>query len=195
MAARETEYFVAELIDRYNRAMAANEHHPILLIGLFVLDLLVIHPFEDGNGRVARALTNALLIDQGYTVSSYVSLEELIAGSSDEYYQALLDSTQGWHEETAEPWPWLRYFVGQLAKAYEIFAARAAASRHKGSKQERVRDHVLNHAAAQFRIADVRAALPGISDPTIRLVLDKLRTEGLVSSTGLGARATWRRIS
>jgi len=56
-----------------------NHHHPVLLIGLFVLDLLVIHPFEDGNGRVARALTNALLIDAGYTVSRYVSLEHAIA--------------------------------------------------------------------------------------------------------------------
>ena len=55
----------------------------MLLIGLFVLDLSIIHPFNDGNGRVARALTNALLIEQGCAVSRYVSLEELIADSAD----------------------------------------------------------------------------------------------------------------
>ncbi len=57
--------------------------------------LLVIHPFEDGNGRVTRAVTNALLIDAGYTVSRYVSLEQAIAESADDYCQALLDSTHG----------------------------------------------------------------------------------------------------
>lgn len=194
VAAKETEFHVAELIDRYNAAVSARAHHPVLLIGLFVLDLLVVHPFEDGNGRVARAITNALLIEQGYTVSRYVSVEQLIADSADSYYQALLDSTHGWHDGAADPWPWLRYFTNVLATGYEIFGARAAASRDGGSKQERVRDYVLNHAASDFRMADVRAALPGISDQTIRLVLDRLRTEGAVAPTGRGPTATWRRV-
>jgi len=193
--AKETEFYVAELVDRYSGAVSAGQHHPVLLIGSFVLDLLVVHPFEDGNGRVARAITNALLVDQRYTVSRYVSLEELIAHSDDAYYRALLDSTHGWHDDKADPWPWLRYFVGVLADAYSVFAARAAASRSAGSKQDRVRDHLLNHAAAEFRIADVRAALPGISDQTIRLVLDRLRAEGTVTTQGLGRSATWRRTA
>jgi len=72
-----------------------------------VLDLLTIHPFSDGNGRVARVLTNALLDDSGYTVGKYVSLEQLISESADDYYAALLDSTHGWHDQTYDPWPWL----------------------------------------------------------------------------------------
>jgi Fic family protein len=191
--AKETEFYVAELVDRYAAAVSAGQHHPVLLIGSFVLDLLVIHPFEDGNGRVARALTNALLVDGGYTVSRYVSLEELIVDSEDSYYQALLDSTHGWHEDKADPWPWLRYFVGALADAYNVFAMRAAASRSGGSKQDRVRDHLLDHAADEFRIGDIRAALPGVSDQTIRLVLDRLRVEGAVTPQGKGRTATWRR--
>jgi Fic family protein len=195
VAASDADFYVTELIDRYNAAVSSGRHHPVLLVGLFVLDLLVIHPFEDGNGRVARALTNALLIDRGYAVSTYVSLEELIAGTSDDYYKALLDSTHGWHEGTADPWPWLRYFVNVLATAYEIFADRAATAHHAGSKQDRVRDHILSHAAAQFRMADIRAALPGVSDQTIRLVLEKLRAEGAVEPTGRGPRAAWRRTT
>ncbi|MDQ7904317.1 Fic family protein [Phytohabitans sp. ZYX-F-186] len=193
--AKETEFYVAELVDRYAAAVAAGQHHPVLLIGGFVLDLLVVHPFEDGNGRVARALTNALLVDRGYTVSRYVSLEELMAGSEDAYYQALLDSTHGWHDDKADPWPWLRYFVSVLADAYAIFSTRTAANRSAGSKQDRVRDYLLNHAADEFRIADVRTALPGVSDQTIRLVLDKLRAEGAVTPQGLGRTATWRRTN
>jgi Fic family protein len=191
--AADTLFYVAELVDRYRAEIAAGRHHPVLLVGLFALDLLVIHPFEDGNGRVTRALTNALLMDAGYTVSRYVSLEEAIAESADDYYQALLDSTHGWHEGKADPWPWLSYFVNILAGAYRTFAARAASTRSSGSKQDRVRDYILRHAPSPFRVADVRTALPGVSDQTIRVVLDKLRKDGLIAADGLGRSATWRR--
>lgn len=192
--AADTEFYVAELIVRYRMAVAAQKHHPVLLVGLFALDLLVIHPFEDGNGRVARALTNALLMDAGWTVGRYVSIEHAIAQSADAYYQALLDSTRGWHDEEADPWPWLSYFVGILADAYETFARRAASARSDGSKQDRVRDYVLNHAPAAFRVADIRAALPGVSDQTIRVVLDRLRNDRSIVSEGGGRSATWRRL-
>ena len=193
VSAMDTPFYVAELVDRYNAQAVAGRHHPVLLIGLFALDLMVIHPFEDGNGRVARAVTNALLIDAGYTVSRYVSLEQAIAESADDYYHALLNSTHGWHEGQIDPWPWLHYFVGLLAAAYRIFARRAASDRAGGSKQDRVRDYVLSHAPNPFRMADIRTALPGISDQTIRVVLDKLRHKGLIVTEGLGRSATWRR--
>jgi Fic family protein len=189
----ETEFFVQELIGRYAEAVADARHHPVLLAGLFVLDLTVIHPFEDGNGRVARAITNAVLADAGYGVVRYVSLEQLVAQSADAYYRALLDSTHGWHDDEADPWPWLGYFVGVLAEAYRVFARRAAAERPAGSKQERVRDYVLRCAPPIFRVAEVRAALPGISDQTIRMVLGELRREGAVTPDGVGRSAAWRR--
>ena len=166
----------------------------MLLSGLFILDLLVIHPFEDGNGRVARLLTGALLGEHGYTVGRYVSLEQEIAESADAYYQALLDSTHGWHEGTADPWAWLGYFTSMIASAYAVFAYRAAAARTPGTKQERVREHILRHAPATFRLADIRTAVPGVSDQTIRLALEQLRGEGKVRADGTGRSATWTRI-
>lgn len=193
VSAAETPYYVAELVDRYRAETTAGRHHPVLLIGQFALDLLIIHPFEDGNGRVTRALTNALLMDAGYTVSRYVSLEQLIAESADDYYQALLDSTHGWHDDKTDPWPWIGYFVNILAGAYRTFASRAAATRAGGSKQDRVREHIINHAPSPFRMADIRAALPGISDQTIRVVLDRLRKEGIIAADGLGRSASWHR--
>ena len=189
--AARAEYFTAELVDRYREAVATGRHHPVLLVGLFVLDLLTIHPFTDGNGRVVRALTNGLLDEAGYTVGRYVSLEQLIAESADDYYAALLASTHGWHEQTNDPWPWLAYFVGVLARGYQRFEKRAASHRSSSTKQDRVREYVTEHAPTVFRIADVRVALPGISDPTIRLTLEALKQEGRISPDGRGRSAVW----
>jgi Fic family protein len=190
-----TPFAIADLIKRYERAVAAAEHHPVLLSGLFVLDLLVIHPFEDGNGRVARLLTNAMLSEHGYTVGRYVSLEQAVAESADAYYQALLDSTHGWHKNTADPWPWLGYLTSVVAGAYAVFADRAAAAHTPGTKQQRVREHILRHAPATFRLADIRTAVPGVSDQTIRLALEKLKKEGMVRADGTGRSATWTRAT
>ncbi len=195
VSASRTEYYTAELVDRYREALAAGTHHPVLLIGLFVLDLLTIHPFGDGNGRVVRALTNALLDDAGYTVGKYVSLEQLIAETADLYYAALLESTHGWHERTNDPWPWLTYFVMILSRAYERFEQGAAAQRSTGTKQDRVREYVAQHAPRIFKIADIRVALPGVSDPTIRLALDRLKQEGSVRPEGTGRAAVWVKTS
>lgn len=191
--AARTEYYVQELVERYQAAIRQGAHHPVLLVGLFALDLTIIHPFEDGNGRVTRAVANALLADTGYTVVRYVSLEQLIADSADAYYAALLAATHGWHEDSATPWPWLRYFVNVLAEAYRRFAGHAAAEHSAGTKQDRVRDYVVRQAPVVFRVADIRAALPGISDPTIRLVLQQLRGDGLIVPDGAGRTAVWRR--
>lgn len=182
------------LLDRYLEARSAGNQHPILLVGLLVLDLLTIHPFDDGNGRVARVLTNALLAEAGYGIGRFVSLEQLIAESSDEYYASLLASTHGWHENEHDVWPWLTYFVSLLNEAYGRFEEGAAADRSTGSKQDRVREFVLDHAPEFFVIGDVRVALPGISDQTIRLALDALRKDGRVRSEGTGRAATWHRL-
>jgi Fic family protein len=195
VSAASTPFAVDDLTKRYEHAVAAGEHHPVLLSGLFALDLLVIHPFEDGNGRVARLLTNAMLSERGYTVGRYVSLEQAVAESADAYYHALLDSTHGWHEGTADPWPWLSYFTSVIAGAYAVFADRAAAAHTPGTKQQRVREHILRHAPATFRLADIRTAVPGVSDQTIRLALEQLRKEGMVRADGTGRSATWTRTN
>ncbi len=193
---RETESQLPDLLDRYRDAVADSAAHPILLIGALVLDFLSIHPVADGNGRLARLLTTHTLLAQGYEVARYVSIEQRILETKHAYYDALFASQRRWHEGEHDVWPWIDYLVEVLVAAYDDFEARVAVRRalHVGSKQEQVRRYILDHAPEVFRVRDVRMALPGISDPTIKLVLSDLRRDGYIELVdGAAGRASaWR---
>jgi Fic family protein len=194
VSARETAWFTEELVVRTNEGLAHGDRHPLLVIAAFVLDLLCIHPFDDGNGRVARLLTMHLLGRTGYVVGRYVSVEQLVLDTRTDYYDALARSTVDWSPDGQHRlWPWAEYLLGQLAVAYERFEARVAAGTSGGTKQDRVRDFVFTHGPVDFTIADVRQALPGVGDNTIRLVLTELRRGGRISVDGTGRNARWRR--
>jgi Fic family protein len=194
VSARETPFFMEELVSRTQHELQRTAHHPLLVTAASILDLLCIHPFGDGNGRVARLTTTYLLTQAGYDVGRYVSIEQLFYDTKDDYYAALGASTEGWFDDGHhDVWPWVRYFLTRLDEAYERFSARVAAGTGGGTKQDRVRDFVLLHAPATFTIADIRRAVPGVSDNTIRLVLSALKNDGRITNDGTGRSATWRR--
>jgi Fic family protein len=90
--------------------------HPLLLIGLWVVVFLEIHPFQDGNGRLSRVLTTLLLLQAGYAYVPYSSLESVIEQNKEAYYLALRQ-TQGTIRTEAPDWqPWLVFFLRSLAE-------------------------------------------------------------------------------
>ena len=195
---KETEFLLPELLVRYHQAVSDRAAHPILLIGALILDFLAIHPVADGNGRLARLITTQTLLEHGYEVSRYVSVEQRMFDTKDAYYDALYASQIRWHEGEHDVWPWIDYLVGVIEGAYDHFEGRVAAQRNLagGSKQGQVRQYVLHHAPQVFRVRDVRASLPGVSDQTIKLVLGALRREGAIeldAAGGSGPHAAWRR--
>lgn len=194
----ESKTLLSGQVGAYAEAVDRQLAHPVLLIAAFVLDFLAIHPVADGNGRLARLLTTHLLLQQGYGVSRYASVEQRMFDTKNSYYAALYASQRDWHSGEHSIWPWTTYLADTLADAYDDFERRVAARRDLGglSKQERVRQYVELHAPDVFRVRDIRAALPGVSDPTIRLVLRELRSVGKIEvdeSTG-GPDAAWRRV-
>jgi Fic family protein len=195
VGARDTPFFIDELVIRSRAALDRGGHHPLIVIAAFALDFSCIHPFTDGNGRVARLISSYMLRSHGYGVGRYVSLEQLIYNTKDDYYSALGASTVGWFDDGRhDPWPWARYLVDRLAAAYSRFEERIAAGTSGGTKQDRVRDFVLLQAPASFAIGDIRRALPGVSDNTIRIVLGELKEAGRIANDGTGRSATWRRL-
>jgi len=195
----QTESLLVALVDAYDEAVSTRAAHPVLLVGAFVLDFLAIHPVADGNGRLARLLTAHLLLQQDYQVIRYASVEHRMFLTKHAYYAALQASQRGWHEATHDVWPWMDYLVTTLGEAYDDFEARIRARRNLSglSKQDQVREYIRHHAPPVFRVRDVRAALPGVSDPTIRLVLTQLRAAGEIeideTAGGRGPQAAWSR--
>lgn len=182
------------LVGGYNEALDTEAADPVLLLGLFVLDFLAIHPVLDGNGRISRLLTVHELLRLGYGIARYVSVEQVTFESKNSYYDALEASQSGWHEGAHDPWPWLSYFVAVLAEAYDQFESKIAAARHfDGSKTEQARHYVLHEAPETFRFAEAVAALPGISPATLRAVLNQLRQENKFTATR-GPQAVWQRL-
>lgn len=196
VSAAETPFMTQELIDRYLQAQTEQVAHPLLLVAALILDFLAIHPVADGNGRVARLLTTNELLGRGYSVPRYVSLEQQIFETKHGYYAALADSQRGWHEASHTIWPWAEYLVDALGATYDRFEQRVAARRGEpgDNKQARVRNYVLDHAPDRFAIADVRRSVRGVSDQTIRLVLQELRDEQRIRADGTGRGAVWTRL-
>jgi Fic family protein len=191
----ETESLLTELFARYNDAKREGRTHPLVLIGALIVDLLAIHPVADGNGRLARLITTHELLDQGYGVARYVSVEQRIYESKNSYYASLYESQLNWHEAQHSIWPWTTYLARILADAYDDFEQRvAASSRETGTKQDRIRDFILHRAPAEFRRRDVERAFPGISAATIRLVLNELRNTQRIRPQGSGPGARWHRL-
>jgi Fic family protein len=110
------------LIDWYAWAQAEKFKHPLILLANFVFEYLAIHPFQDGNGRTSRLLTNLMLLKNGYSFATLVSHEKLIEESKAEYYLALNKSQRTWKTDNEDMAPWLLYIFGIFLKQ-----ARAAA--------------------------------------------------------------------
>lgn len=103
-----------EIINWTQEALKIEKHHPVLVIGSFLVEFLKIHPFQDGNGRLSRVLTNLLLLKSGYGFIPYVSHEKLIEDNKSEYYLALRKSQKTFNKDKGDIGAWLEYFLNIL---------------------------------------------------------------------------------
>src|SRR5206468_1794166 len=86
-------------------------HHPLLVVAVFIVRFLAIHPFQDGNGRLARVLTNLLLLRTGYTYMPYTSLERVIEENRENYYRSLRSAQGTLDADESHLMDWLRFFL------------------------------------------------------------------------------------
>ena len=174
------------LCEEFNKALGKGEFDALLLIPMFVLDFLCIHPFSDGNGRLSRLLTLLLFYRSGYIVGKYISLEKLIENSKDTYYEVLLTSSVDWHENESDYAPFIRYYLGILQKAYNEFEERVEYLSDKGlSKPERVKS-IIDRKIGKISKSEILEACPDISKVTVERTLNALVKEGYIVKIGAG---------
>jgi Fic family protein len=191
-----TEDAMRSLHERFDKAIQSHQFEPLLLIPAYILDFLCIHPFRDGNGRMARLIALLLLYQSGFEVGRFISLETLIEDTRQSYYDTLYVSSQKWHQGKHSLVPWWEYFLGViLLSAYREFERRAGTlTITRGAKTATVLD-AIERLPNTFRIVDVERAAPNVTRDMIRVVLNRLKEENRVYCQGRGSAATWYKQS
>ena len=179
------------LCTRFNEAVEAGTYDPLLLMPVFILDFLCIHPFNDGNGRMSRLLTLLLLYRAGFIVGKYISIEMLIEKSKDSYYEALQESSLNWHENGNDYLPFLKYMLGVVVKAYNEFEDRVEHLRHrKMSKADRIKA-IIDRTPGMISKKEIAQACPDISVTTIERTLAELLASGQIRKVGSGRSTSY----
>ncbi len=112
----ETPLRMQELVAWVQEQLTSKHLHPLLVIGIFIVLFLAIHPFQDGNGRLSRILTTLLLLQTGYLYASYSSLESMIERNKESYYLALRKTQGSLQASSLDFGPWLMFFLRMLQK-------------------------------------------------------------------------------
>ena len=182
----ETSEAMDILCSTFVDALADVELDSLILIPMFILDFLCIHPFNDGNGRMSRLITLLLLCQSGYFVGKYISIERMIADSKETYYEALQDSSAGWHEGTNDYLPFVRYMLGIVVAAYREFTSRVDILITRGlSKPERVRE-IIRSTTGRITKTQIMKQCPDISQKTVERALKELMDSGWIIKIGGG---------
>lgn len=195
LPAWETPEAIEQICNAFNDVMSRGEADPLLIIPMFILDFLCIHPFNDGNGRMSRLLTLLLLYKAGYIVGKYISIEKVIETSKDTYYEALQSSSQDWHEEKNDYAHFVRYMLGVIHSAYREFSERVKVLTTSGmSKPDRIRE-IIKDTLGKITKTEIMHKCPDISQVTIQRTLNELVKNGNIIKIG-GGRYTsyiWNR--
>ena len=190
----QTSEAMEELCARFLEAWEVDRIDKLVLIPMFILDFLCIHPFNDGNGRMSRLLTLLLFYKAGYIVGKYVSMEMLIEKTKETYYEALQASSTGWHEGENSYEPFVKYYLGIMLKAYNEFESRVEHLKHRSlSKPDRIKA-VIDNKVGKITKKEIMELCPDISKVTVERTLTDLVKGGHIAKVGAGPSTGYVRI-
>ena len=181
-----------ELVAWINKAISEDSFHPLLIIGVFIVVFLAIHPFQDGNGRLSRVLTTLLLLRAGYSYVPFASLESVVEENKDLYYKALRRTQTTLKTELPDWEPWLGFFLRCMKKQKNNMAAKVEIEESSGDDnlpQLSVEVLQLLFRNERMTIAEMVKATGG-NQNTLKVRLRQLVASGRINRHGKG-RATW----
>ncbi|MBF0168339.1 MAG: Fic family protein [Alphaproteobacteria bacterium] len=182
---------MSELIAWLAQAREVARLHPLIIIAVFVVTFLEIHPFQDGNGRLSRILTTLMLLQAGYAYVPYNSLESIIENSKEGYYLALRQ-TQATIQSAAPDWqPWLTFFLRALQQQKRRLETKVEAERRALLDLPELALQIIDYVRSHGRVTTrdmVREY--GASPNTLKVTFKNLVEKGLLIRKGAG-RSTW----
>ena len=183
-----------ELVEWTQEAFKEKKCHPLLIIGNFLVEFLNIHPFQDGNGRLSRILTNLLLLKEGYLYMPYISHEKLVEDNKPDYYVALRRSQKTIGTKQESIMPWLDFF-------FTIFLKQSQMAVELLSKEKIEKLLTEKQLAVWQYLESTNEATPGeiakktkVAQPTVRQALDKLLRLKKIERIGLGRSTKYRKL-
>ena len=185
-SAADTPGEMEQLVLAYQEARDNPNINQLLLIPCVVLDFLCIHPFRDGNGRISRLLSLLLLYRNGFDAGKYISFEEQINNRKGNYYDALKQSSDGWHDNQNDYSAFIMEFLTTVYMCYKELDKRfAVVGSRKVTKQARVEATILNSPTPVSK-ADIIKILPDVSATTVEAVLGQMVRDGSIRKIGSG---------
>lgn len=187
----ETPRLMEELVVWFTREMETRRIHPLLLIGIFTVVFLEIHPFQDGNGRLSRILTTLLLLQAGYAYVPYSSLESVIEQSKEQYYRALRQTQHTIRTDTPEWAPWLHFFLHALQQQMARLRIKIERERLLASILPELSQRILAHVHDHGRVTiGEMAVISGANRNTLKQHFRSLVEQGHLVLHGAG-RGAW----
>lgn len=183
----DTPRLMTNLVTWTAQALAERKHHALIVIGVFIVSFLAIHPFQDGNGRLSRILTTLLLLKAGYLYVPFSSMESLIEQDKEAYYLALR-KTQGSIRSEATNWqPWLEFFLSMLQQQKRRLEEKIEKEKLMQKALPELSLNILslvkNHSS--IAVSDVVNAI-GANRNTIKRHLQGLVSDGYLQKQGVG---------
>ena len=192
--AKTTMEAMTQMIMAYREARQDSGINGLLLTACTIVDFLCIHPFRDGNGRVSRLLTSLLLLQHGFDIGRYISIDKKINEYRMNYYQALEESSDGWHENRNTYIPFITFFLQILYSCYKDLDRRFIQNTvTKQSKSKQV-ENTLLECFVPISKQELCDRYPEVSVTTVERVLGKLVREGKIEKIGTYRNARYRRL-
>lgn len=189
-SAFDTPQKMQELVYWTRESLSDKSYHPLIVIAVFNLLFLAIHPFQDGNGRLSRSLVSLLMLKSGYGYIPYSSLESIIEKNKDGYYLAL-QRTQKTLKSKTDWLPWLNFFFRSLKRQKDHLQTKILhVEKYSHLPQESVIIMQYLEKHNRITISDASTLITTISKPSIKNRLSELVKLNLIVRNGQ-ARGTW----
>lgn len=180
------------LIDYTNTQLQKKELHVLLVIAVFVVVFLEIHPFQDGNGRLSRALTTLMLLQAGYSYVPYSSFERVIEENKDSYYLALRRAQTTLAKDQSGLGEWILFFLRSMQKQKNVLEKKLAIELVAASLAPLSAQIIeLIKSRGPSSVAETVAAT-GANRNTIKLHFRTLVAEGYLQVVGVGRGVRYR---